>query len=565
MKGVLKYGAAGMLIVGLFAVAFAQTQPDILVQDPISISPLSVEQGETITVVASVFNSNPVAVTGSFEVSAFVFDQAAGTVELPDGAIQCLTSPKETDNSVCVINGLSAVGGANNTVEVRFEINTTAVPSRGESYTIIVDANSNPADQVNEASSTNNTGSGEVFITARTANVLILADFSLSPASPKVGDLLTVVFNIENDRLVNVPPFDIRISIRQRSNGSFAQFLELVPPALSCPGCISTTLSSGQRRSVEARIATVLLDPGDYQMQIQLDPGNVITEEFNEGDNALTFDFTLAQPTRNLSVTSGQLLPAIAENSQDVVVSFDVTNTSNVAAENVGLTVELLGLPDAASQFVEITAPEFTCTPVSAFVTADLAAASAPCDTISIINPNETLSLQARFNTGLLPLQTYDVLITLDPAGDFDETSEEDNSLAIFLTVAEQQSNQPRRGPELHPVSLDLVPDSPITQGTSVLVISNIKNSGNENADEFEVRFSYRSADGGSPSGFQVFESESISLLKIGISQDVKATLDTTGLDAGLYDIKVELFTPNQIELDENNNSVIAEFTIVVE
>ena len=566
MKGAIKYILGIFLILGLVSVAGAQTstQPDIQVQNPISVSPVTVEQGEIVTIVASVFNSRSSAVTTSFDVAILLFSGGV-PLDLPATAVECLTNPKESDSSLCVIDSLSPVGSVTSSFDVRFTLNTADIDPSETPYDIFVSADPDGV-ITNDANDGNNQGQGAVQVNQRQPNILILAEFAVSPESPRQGDLLTVNFNIENDRLENVPPFDISVSIRKRiNNGTFERFFELITPALSCPDCTSTTLNIGQRRTIQARIATSLIDPGDYQMQIELDSQDIITEA-NEADNALTFDFTLAQPTRNLSLTSGQVSPAIASSNQDVVVNFSVTNTSNAAAENVDLDIALLGIdPAIAALFPEIALTSFTCTPVSAFVTADLAASSAPCDTIRLINANETLNLQARFNSGDLPLIGYDVEITLDSPGDFDETSEEDNSLAIFFEIADQPADRPQRGPELHPVSLELIPDSPITQGTSVLVVSNVKNSGNENASEFEVRFSYRSADGGTPAGFQVFESESISLLKIGISQDVKATLETSGLEPGLYDIQVELLSPNQTELDENNNTLIGEFTIIVE
>lgn len=565
--GLLSLGSSAVVQFGV-----AQGLPDIVVTNPIEVQTEltttinnlvlpTVEQGESATIIATISNVLPTPLTESFFVEFKARNESTQQeITLDASSLTCLNFPSETDPSLCRISGLAGVGNDGDSVEIRAELNTSTIPPDSQPYTILVLANL--LQPVSEANLDNNTGEGSLLINERTPNLLILAEFSLSPASPKQGDLLNVQFTIENDRLEDVNlPIDTSILIRKRNGaGTFGPSTTLVAPSLSCPNCRGIRLASGARATVNAQIVTTLVEAGDYQMQIKVDSSETI-EEFNETDNTLTFDFKLGQPPRNLSIGGARLFPQLARpNSDPLTLNFGVTNESFATASSVGLGLTLRQV--GSEESIDLLASDASCTPEDRFAVVN---ATADCATILSIAPNQTIALRYLIGTALSP-GDYELTLAVDPTGQFEELVDSDNVVVFLFTIDENApivGQGPGRGPELHPTSIDLIPTSPIEQGDSILIESTIKNSGNRDATDFLVRFSYKLEDG-TERTYTEIETQSIALLKVGLSVDLKATLDTEklGLAPGFYSIKVEVVSPSQIELDDENNSVIGFFTI---
>jgi hypothetical protein len=570
----------------------AQGLPDIVVTNPVEIQTEltttlnnvvfpTVEQGETATIIATISNSRPTPLAESFTVEFLSRNGSTGQeTSLDETSITCLNFPNATDPSFCTINGLAGVGNDGDSVEIRAELNTSVIQPDAAPYVILVRANMvNPI--AGESDTTNNTGEGSILINERTPNLVMLAEFAISPALPNQGDLLNVEFTVENDRLEDVNfPVDTSISIRKRNGGgTFGPFTTLVAPSMSCRNCESLRLASGLRATIQAQIITTLVEAGEYEMQITVDSANELLE-FNEADNTLTFDFVLGQPPRNLSIGGSQLFPIIARPNEIFTLNFGVTNESFAAATNVPIKLSRKLASESDDLAVELISPILTCTTNGGGFSTDISTGNL-CGLIQSISGNQTLALQLQFqlqtelDLAAIPAGDYELILELDSGNAFDESNESDNVLRIPFTLADQDpvgaggtgdddgETEAQRGPELHPTSVDLTPTSPITQGESILVQSNVRNSGNQDAHEFEVRFSYRLEDG-SNGAFTIFETQSIAVLKVGLAVDLKATLDTSalGLGTGFYSIKVEVLSPNEIELDTENNSVIAFFTL---
>jgi len=578
-------------------VGFAlQGTPDVLVVETFDSSIVgtdvegttpTVERGQSVSATIQIDNNSDVVIGAGIEVEIRLRSNSTDTLVTVIGAsdpalstsfarLACVNFPagptsSTTQGAQCIINQqLAPIStdasflGDNAFVEI--ELDTSSLEVETE-YTI--EAVANPDNVPAESETGNNTGTGVFKVLAVRPNLILPAEFNISPLTPRQGDLLTLQFEVENASLADiVNSFTTSISIREvipiNGNNQFGEYIELVPPSISCPLCLALTLGAGSRTTIQARISTIFLEPGKYQFKIEVDPPTVTetgsVAETDEEDNILIVDFELFDPPRNLSLTGGQVVQSLSSNTASVL--FDVTNTSAVAAQNVGLSLELEPSEDTLALIGgEFTQPTFTCTPAVSFVGGTSSTSGAPCDSISQLGPGETLSVRASFDVTGLEMGDYSINVALDPAGAFDELNENDNALAISFV----RSDQPQggaRGPEIHPVSLDLVPDSPVTQGTSILVTTNIKNSGNQNAENFIVRFSIRPEDGSSV-GFVAFEKKLIELLKLGIDTDVKATLQTSELDPGLYSIQVDLISTEQTELDENNNSIRTQFSIV--
>jgi hypothetical protein len=556
-----KAGLSFLFFFLAFSVSNTQGQStsfDVQVTNPITVTPTTIEQGGIVTIVAEITNQTSAPISQSFDV-AFGIEEASGQRFFSASEAKCLTFPKATDESRCTISGLGEVGTGEGKRTIRATLSTGLITASSTAYNIFVKAD--PENVLKDPVQSNNTAQAALTVTVVHPNVLVLAEFALTPSSPKQGDVLTVDFTIENDRNADITvPFDVSLAIRKRVGvNEFDSFTTLLPPALSCPDCSNIRLLGGERKTIESQIASVLVDPGNYQMQIFVDSANVITDETSELDNILTFDFVLGQPLRNLSFGGVRVSPQAARPGQVFTLNFAINNDSFASVQNVEISTLLRTVPQGSA--AQLVVPvKFTCsTSSNSFATGTNIA---PCTLVQRVGAEQGLDLQLQFDSTGLSFGNYEWVVKIDPNNLIQETDEEDNTLTAIVTLGDQNP-QPARGPELHPVSLDLAPSSPIVRGQKVVVSCTIKNSGNQDAQNFKVVFSVRREDAGQNQGYQTISTKTIGVLKLGLSMDVKTTLDTSTLDPGLYSIKIEIMSTDQVELDANNNSLIAFFTVV--
>jgi len=101
----------------------------------------------------------------------------------------------------------------------------------------------------------------------------------------------------------------------------------------------------------------------------------------------------------------------------------------------------------------------------------------------------QTIVLDTGGETGLVEIDTgnmdpaeYIVDVILDPDGRIEESDETDNAASVRFTVDAVL-------PEVHPVSLDYYPGSPVTQDDTVHLDVEIRNTGDAPSGEMQVRF----------------------------------------------------------------------------
>lgn len=120
--------------------------------------------------------------------------------------------------------------------------------------------------------------------------------------------------------------------------------------------------------------------------------------------------------------------------------------------------------------------------------------------------------------------------------------------------------------PELHPISLVLIPASPVDKGIAVVARAKIANTGGSPAPRFAVEFFYRLKSDLARAWLPFPDGKGLVTLAQGLSPKdqtitVEGTLDTakTEIAPGNYEIRVLVDAGNQIpEQDETNNELIA-------
>lgn len=548
----------------VFGVGLAQQQnrPDIQVTTPITLeSPrergalVTIEQGDLVTITATIANTETVPVTATFDVLFQLQADAEGEPR-PLGAneVTCLTSPNSEDTARCTLFGLSARGERGDQLDIRAQLKTSQL-TPGQ-YTLIVVAD--PQNKVAETDENNNFGQGLLTVTPRLPNLTILSETALIPSPPKQGDLATFAFTIENDRpMAVITSFRVSLALRKRGEIPFDL---LIPPALSCPDCTVSALGANSRKTIRAQLVTILLGPGEYQLRVTVDSDGAIAEA-DETDNVLTVDFALGDPPRNLTVSQGRLTPSTPAQDSLISLGFTVRNESIATVTGVELDFSL-SQSETSTLFNLRDLPAFACGPVGAFESG-----KDTCTALTI-GPNGAVEVLVQFAATDLALGSYELRVIVDPPtaeepeGAIVETDERDNTLLIPFVLVEPGKEMPQVGPELHPIGLTLIPGSPVVQGQKVLVAATIINTGNQDAQEFRVEFSSRREDVSQPQSFAAFATQTVSSLRVGKTIETRSILDTTGLEPGLYAIKVVVNALGQAELDGNNNTLIAFVTV---
>lgn len=562
-KTALSVGVFALTLLSGIAFGSYAQNPDIQVTTPITIEPLSVEQGELVTIRAEVSNRETVPLDRSFDVAFLVQRNGGPEQELSSETLRCLTFPKTENFARCRVPGLSARGQPNDKLEVRAQLDTAQLEP-GQ-YTIFVVAD--PEGEIAETKENNNRGEPESVLTVRPQrpNLTILATFTLEPAEPRQGDLLIIAFAIENDRPADVTA-PVPLSFLLRKRGEIA-FRELRPPAIRCPELpvlnerctLAEGLRGGERRTIRVDLITSLLDPGDYQLRIIVDPDNEVTTEVDKNDNVLTIDFTLQQPPRNLRLAEGRLTPQSLAKGGLVSALFVIRNESIVPTKDVELALTLTHRETGEQRDVR-TLLGFACGPLGSFL-----AGEDRCRKLTL-KAQSALQIVVQFSTEELPLGDYELLITVDPENVIEELDEQDNALKLSFNVVETPEEVVvQTGPELHPLAIRFTPSSPVVQGQAVLITAEIENSGTRDAGAFIVEFALRREDvteGQSTADFVPFSSQTLSGLRLGRTVGVQAILDTSGLEPGLYAIRVVVRALEDLELDPDNNVLIALLTV---
>lgn len=383
----------------------------------------------------------------------------------------------------------------------------------------------------------------------------------LDPPAPRQGDRVTLSFFVVNNDPENagsVNSLDFELKPPDAADFTDMAFLQLAC-ALGGQACrrIPVSLAPGERQRVQFQFITSPLVPTaegeSYQLRITVNAASRLQEgttELTRANNVFVVNFELAQPQRELVLNVSQAASSYTR-GQEARIELSVANQTAVPLQGnrLDFSLSLDGEPQAV---------DFSCT-----LADPLLALSETCEGFSLFIA-ETKAFVLTFPTeGLEPGRVYRLrLAVTGPAGQpAGERSVQELSFAIRGTVREGEdgvSEAPLFGPELRPEQLKIVPSATVTLGTTVVLSTTIKNSGNRVAGAFLVSFSFKPDEEGAafaPLG----AAQRFPRLGIGRAVDVRQAFDTGVLPGpGSYRIRVEvrLEDPTAPELDAQNNTL---------
>jgi len=184
--------------------------------------------------------------------------------------------------------------------------------------------------------------------------------------------------------------------------------------------------------------------------------------------------------------------------------------------------------------------------------------------------PGSEVSLEVALDTADLTPGSYEVVLRIDPDDRVRESDETDNRRSAILVVLSSR-------PELHPISLEVNPSSPVERGETVLVSTEIENTGESTAGEFRVRFLYWQGEiGASLAAPETSWVQFGSALVPGLGRDgrlrIEQPLDTLLLDLlspelgtiTPHTIRVVVDAPDNVsEEDPDNNEMIGSLGVL--
>ena len=339
------------------------------------------------------------------------------------------------------------------------------------------------------------------------------------------------------------------------------------------------------------------LAPGCYIFTVWADPEGKVSGD-DESDNRLSFCVLIEDPRPNLHPTSLRTTqPSPIEQGEALLLQTEILNTGRAPAGpfTVFFVAASSSLPPCGyvdlgweeSETMEILGS----VNVSGLERDENTVLSLPIDTMSL---EGTLAIQAMIDP---IVQGIGSASDVAEGNAVDESEETDNCVSTLITIAEN----PRRLPELHPISLTLEPESPLAWGTSTVATVTITNSGgsapfssmDEPVDPEQafvgLSFSYR------PRGdseaqwrrletYQVGQPTETTELRVppselGIEEDNNTAIrsvrlrfdqsDPNSVKPGEYELRVIVDPPGPGQMtgvvreqDETNNSLIIAFTI---
>jgi len=268
------------------------------------------------------------------------------------------------------------------------------------------------------------------------------------------------------------------------------------------------------------------LAPGGYELKVVVDPQNTIDEQ-NEANNEMALAFSVQGS--ELHPLSLELGAAPVHQGDTITVASQVENTGGKAAKSftVGFFIDDLRFDTFYYEDEEG------------------------------LRENEVAKAQGTLETADLPPGDYTLRVVVDPDDHIPEPDEANNVISAPLVILPPE---PRLA-ELHPTELVLEPPSPVRGGRTVRVTATIWNTGNIDAQRFQVELAY-GEDGQSWTPFAV---QDIPSLPRGGKETVEGRLDTAGLTAGVtYQIRALVDPRDEVaELDEGNNALITALSLV--
>ncbi len=475
----------------------ARRTPNLFIQSSnVAIYPDEPFRGEEVTVRAFVGNNG----TAPAENVSVQF------VDITGGEARLLGS----EQSIAEI-GVGRSGVATVTFT---EPDTSDRPIRNRKLQVLVDA----SNRIRELNEDDNTATRLLTLKAPPApNLVVLAaNIGFNPASPRLGDTVTIQAVIRNDGTVAVN--DVAVQFEDVSAGrplpiGETQTLGKIP--------------AGGSGTVTMKF-TPLGVPGAYKVRVVADPTNFIVES-NEIDN---------KGTRVLEVIAAPLpnLVALADN-----IGFDPPNPSAGDEVIISLTVLNSGAADAENaqvQFADVT-------------DGGLRPIGGP-QTLSSVAAGGSAIASVGYNTSGRSGERR-IKASIDGLSIIPETDETDNTASKTLQIV--GGSAPNLA--VHTANISFIPLNP-TAGDEVSVRAVVRNQGSEDVNDVVVQFLDVTGDEAVPIGV----SRQIASIPAGSSGTAETVFDSRG-KSGERKIRVVADRSNLIsEADETDNQAEATVTI---
>jgi len=345
---------------------------------------------------------------------------------------------------------------------------------------------------------------------------------SFSPALPRAGDVVEVAATVMNSGRGIARNFQVAFMV------DGAQF-----------DLKTLTLAEGQQASAVGVLKTreLKLDVGVHLIRVIVDPFNVIAER-DEKNNEIRTSLTLQPPVPKLAelhpkgirLTPSSPIELGAQRS--LAVFAEVRNTGEIAAHNFEIAFFYRRIGSTRSI-------PLTCT--------------ANC-LVSELSAGSRLTAKGELDLSSLSPGNYEIGVVVDPPdaqrphGRVEELDEFNNELRSSFTLLAA------RRPDLFldPLSVRVEPSLQVRRGALLTVSVEVSNIGEQAARAFSVEFALRRLD---EQRFTVFAREEVEGLEIGARTVVEASLDTSKLRPGLYELRIVADPDDRIEeLDELNN-----------
>jgi len=326
--------------------------------------------------------------------------------------------------------------------------------------------------------------------------------------------------------------------------------------------CSEVSLSPGGQIKLVGRLPIAAVGPGIYEIRVLADSQDVV-DELDETNNELVTTLTLLA-SRLPDLSFCMMQPVVVEPSvqvqhgQTLRLSACVTNVGDRDAGGFLIRFSYCRVSEAADG-----AP--ACTEPSEYRTAYFT----PGVEVEVqgLAIGETVRVPVSLETRDLDPGQYNILVQIDPAtgsasdGMVEERNEQNNTTVVQVSVL---------GPDLTVVDFRSEPESIVNAGESVEVSATVMNIGVEPAGGFTVGFkllrvgetiepvriwSCSSDEATECIGPEYFGQARLPGIDVLVPEEVRCSLDTSGIEAGEYVLRVEVDVKDAVaEHTEANN-----------
>ncbi|MBI1743784.1 hypothetical protein HYR54_12070 [Candidatus Acetothermia bacterium] len=528
-------------------------------------------------------------------------DTASGT--------QSPQEPKATDD--CSKSKNLLLGGKQSQIViVQLDTSTRTAIKRGaddNDSTFTVRADIVDPGNRNNSLTANGSQKQAIIVTPSAAKLKLQGPIELSPPAPSQGsslptlsvllantgkgaflDKTAVFFSLFQTAKPTQPAADFTLLIVEAKacevdlNGLQSQKTQTTCQNFPDRQVVFGSIREGLIQQLSITFSTEILEPGSYKIFGCLkkfetakrfcDPTDIDNkEDKDKRDSTQLDDFTL---NFQISPPDGIILLSIAPESERQIeqgknfkLTLTVTNLTGVFLRSVGFSFALT--PPANSNEIQCDELSSNSSPKKGTqcVLQNLGTTNIRKFRVELPTSQYKVGQSVSINiTGSLLGATVvplNVLVSPDGFPRF---------FPVIAPVEQKPGTPPSPSPELHPLSLEFTPTSPVTQGQTVLIRSRIENSGSQFTGSFTVDFQIFKVD--STSGTIKFvaalgETRHFPGIDPSVTIEASTLLDTCARDAsgkctlelGTYIVKVVVSTvPN--ELDRTNNELSTLLTI---